>query len=49
MPTDPNGQEPRRDALSRHDLDVAREHLPDAYGLQVLTSTHLAKARDLSA
>ncbi|MGI5190580.1 hypothetical protein ACQEVI_20755 [Promicromonospora sp. CA-289599] len=31
------------------DLDVAREHIPDAYGLQVLTSTHLAKAHDLSA
>lgn len=31
------------------DIDVAREHIPDAYGLQVLTSTHLAKAHDLSA
>lgn len=31
------------------DLNVARAHIPDAYGLQVLTSTHLAKAHDLSA
>jgi len=35
--------------ISIRDIDVAREHTPDAYGLQVLTSTHLAKAHDLSA
>ncbi|MEU2201791.1 hypothetical protein [Isoptericola sp. NPDC019482] len=35
--------------MTQIDRDLAREYLPDAYGLQVLTSRHLAKAHDLSA
>lgn len=31
------------------DLDIARQYVLDAAGIQVLTGTHLAKTRDLSA
>lgn len=34
---------------STDDMNRVRDHVPDAYGLQVLTSRHLEKAHDLSA
>ncbi|WP_460754789.1 hypothetical protein [Myceligenerans cantabricum] len=35
--------------VSTEDLDIARNYVLDAAGIQVLTGTHLAKTRDLSA